>query len=435
MTYYKFHSLLVQAGWFSPGYVGVDAQGVIQYLSTEMPTLPDLVIEQVNGAALPGFQNAHSHAFQYGMAGMAEQHAEGASDDFWSWREAMYACAERFDPEQMEQVATKLYRHLLRNGYTSVAEFHYLHHDPQGKPYDNRAEMGERLVAAAKTAGIKITLVPVFYQKGDFGQPPQARQRRFISPTTDTYFQLLDSSRQAVSHYNRARLGFGVHSLRAVDAQAIITTFEQGPTDLPFHLHAAEQLPEVARCLAHLGKRPIEWLLENLPLNDRFHLVHCTHMTPDERAKLAQSGAKVVLCPGTEANLGDGIFPLVDYASHGGNWSIGTDSHISLNPLEDLRWLDYAQRLISHKRNTFHDGASVLLQKTFLSGTKAMGRIASDYFAVGQALDAVVYDLEQPLLAQAGPQHLLSAIIYTADPSSVLGTLVNGHWVYKAERM
>jgi formimidoylglutamate deiminase len=322
---------------------------------------------------------------------------------------------------------------LLRNGYTSVAEFHYLHHDVTGKSYDNLAEMGERLVCAAKAAGIKITLVPVWYQKGDFGKEPQLRQRRFISLTVDNYFQLLEASNKALSYYHKAKLGFGVHSLRAVEANDIITCFEQGPKDLPFHLHAAEQTAEVERCLSYLNKRPIEWLLHNLPLNERFHIVHCTHMTDEETEGLAKSGTNAVLCPGTEGNLGDGIFCLTDFYSAGGSWSIGTDSHISLNPLEDLRWLDYAQRLTKHKRNTFADGAATLINKTFFSGKKAMSDVSEDYFALGQPLDAVIYDIEQPLLAQAGLQRLLSAIVYTADPSMVIGTLVDGEWAYKKQ--
>ncbi|MCC3158467.1 formimidoylglutamate deiminase [Hymenobacter sp. 15J16-1T3B] len=432
MHYYHFSALLLRSGWLRPAYVGVDAQGLIQYLSAEAPPEPGAAVETVNGAALPGFQNAHSHAFQYGMAGMAEQHEPGTRDDFWSWREAMYACAETFSPEQNEQVATALYRHLLRNGYTSVVEFHYLHHAPGGQPYANLAEMGERLVAAARTAGIKITLVPVFYQKGDFGREPQPRQRRFISPTLEAYLQLLEASRRAVGYYERARLGFGVHSLRAVEAADVLATHAQGPKDLPFHLHAAEQTLEVERSLAHLGARPVEWLLDHLPLDERFHLVHCTHMTPEETTRLAQSGAQVVLCPGTEGNLGDGIFPLVDYAAAGGRWSIGTDSHISLNPLEDLRWLDYGQRLTQRRRNIFADGATALVDTTFWAGQRAAGRRVADYFALGQPLDAVVYDLQQPLLAQAGPQHLLPALVYTSDPSAVLGTLVDGQWAYRA---
>lgn len=434
MKYYAFSSLLLHDGWLSPAYVGVNEQGLIQYLSAEPPAEPAAVVEKVPGAALPGFQNAHSHAFQYGMAGHAEQHEPGTRDDFWSWREAMYACAETFSPEQNEQVATTLYRHLLRNGYTSVVEFHYLHHDPTGRPYANLAEMGERLIAAARTAGIKITLVPVFYQKGDFGREPAPRQRRFISNTTEEYFRLLEASRPVVAQYSRARLGYGVHSLRAVEAADVLATYAQGPQNLPFHLHAAEQTLEVERSLAHLGARPVEWLLDNLPLSEQFHLVHCTHMNADETRRLAQSGAQVVLCPGTEGNLGDGIFPLVDYAEAGGRWSIGTDSHISLNPLEDLRWLDYGQRLIHRRRNIFADGASKLVDTTFFAGQRAGGRSVTTYFTLGQPLDAVVYDLAQPLLAQAGPAHLLPAIVYTADPTAILGTLVDGQWAYQARK-
>ena len=379
MYYYRFEALLQKEGWLSPAYIGVNEFGIIQYLSGQKPE--EAEIETVAGAALPGFQNAHSHAFQYGMAGQAEIHAPGTQDDFWSWREAMYQCALSYTPYEVEAVATKLYQHLLRNGYTAVAEFHYLHHDKDGKQYTNLAEMGERLIAAAATAGIKITLVPVFYQQGNFGQLPQPRQRRFISQTVDDYFALLDSSRKTISHYKNASLGFGVHSLRAVAGQDIITTFQQGPIDLPFHLHAAEQLKEVADCTGFYGKRPVEWLLENLPLNDRFHIVHCTHLADDEVKRLAASGANVVLCPGTEGNLGDGIFRLTDFARQGGSWSIGTDSHISLNPLEDLRWLDYAQRFTTHRRNTFASGAATLIDKTFTAGKKAMDTsVVEDYF-------------------------------------------------------
>lgn len=429
MHYFKFHALLLQNGWLSPAYVGIDSGGIVQYVSQQRPDTVDMEI--VNGVALPGFQNAHSHAFQYGMAGMAEQYLPGTPDDFWSWREAMYQCALSYNPQQMEETATRLYRHLLQNGYTQVAEFHYLHHDQNGKPYSNLAEMGERLVAAASATGIKITLIPVFYQKGNFNEPPQSRQRRFIVATLEDYFLLLESSSRAVSYHQNASLGFGVHSLRAVDAAAIIATFQQGPKHLPFHLHAAEQLKEVKDCVAYLGKRPVEWLLDHLPVNHRFHIVHCTHMNDAETARLATSGAHVVLCPGTEGNLGDGIFRLADYATGGGSWSIGTDSHISLNPVEDLRWLDYTQRLLTHRRNTFTDGAATLIQKTFISGHEAMGNIPTDYFAIGQPLDAAIYSMDNPLLTQAGLQHLLPAIVYTADSTSLYGTLVNGKWAYR----
>lgn len=428
MKYFQFKYLLQQEGWRQNVYLRIDEQGTIQSLSTSPPDHA-VAIEYINGFALPGFQNAHSHAFQFGMAGMAEKHEAGTTDDFWSWREAMYECALSMNPDEMEQVATACYRQLLRNGYTHVAEFHYLHHDKNGKPYANLAEMGERLLSAAVNAGVKITLVPVFYQQGGFGKDPQPRQRRFISQTIDDYFQLLDDTAHAVSKCAIAKLGFGVHSLRAVKPEDVIRTFEQGPKDIPFHLHAAEQLKEVDDCIASLNKRPIEWLLENLPLSDRFNIVHCTHMNDGEVEGLAKSGANAVLCPGTEGNLGDGIFRLADFYKHGGSWSIGTDSHISLNPLEDLRWLDYAQRFTTHRRNTFDDGASVLIDKTLIAGRKSMGYQVQAYFQVGQPLDAVVYNEQVPLLRQAGIQHALSALVYTADSSAILGTLVNGRWI------
>ncbi|WP_187260518.1 formimidoylglutamate deiminase [Pontibacter beigongshangensis] len=427
-TVYRFDYLLLKDAWMQPAYVGIDREGVVQYLSSEKPATT-AAIEAVAGAALPGFQNAHSHAFQFGMAGMAEIHEKGAADDFWTWREAMYTCALRYNPSELKSVAVELYRQMLRNGYTQVAEFHYLHHDKEGKPYANLAETGERLVEAAAEAGIKITLIPVFYQKGDFGKEPHSKQRRFISKDTDAYLKLLESSLRAISGYPKASLGFGVHSLRAVAAAAIVATYANGPKGLPFHVHAAEQLKEVEACVEYLGQRPVEWLLNNMAVGPGFHLVHCTHMTTEETKRLAQSGATVILCPGTEANLGDGIFSLGDYAGHGGAWAIGTDSQISLNPLEDLRWLDYAQRLTTHKRNTFDNGAAHMVRNSILHGRKAMGENAEEYFSLGKPLDAAVYDLTRPALAQANPTHLLPAIVYTADSSALLGTMVNGKWV------
>ena len=430
MKFYKFNALLQNKGWISPAYVGVDEDGVIQHLSGD-PLSEGSAVEAVNGFVLPGFQNAHSHAFQFAMAGLAEKHSVGAVDDFWSWRETMYKCALTMTPDHQQAVAAMLYTEMLRKGYTHVAEFHYLHHDQVGRTYDNLCEMGERLLVAAEQAGIKITLVPIFYQTGNFGQDPQPRQCRFISKTIDDYFQLLDDSSHAVSKYSNALLGFGVHSLRAVRSDDIKKTFEQGPSNIPFHLHAAEQLKEVEDCKAHLNRRPVEWLLENMPLDDRFHLVHCTHMDGSEVKGLAASMANVVLCPGTEGNLGDGIFSLADYANNGGSWSIGTDSHISLNPLEDLRWLDYAQRLTTHRRNTFDDGAHILLNKTLDAGRRAMTCSRRDHhFAIGEAFDAVVFDGESSLFNKT-LDYVLPSIIYTADSSTILGTIVNGEWVVK----
>jgi len=431
LKYYLFSSLFQKDGWLTPAYVGVDENGIIQYLNSIPPQVA-IAIEAVQGFALPGFQNAHSHAFQYAMAGLAENHAPGTSDDFWTWREAMYQCALSVNPDQAEAIAAMLYAEMVRVGYTHVAEFHYLHHDKDGMPYSNLAEMGERMVAAAQIAGIKITLIPVFYQKGGFGLDPQTRQRRFISKTTDDYLKLFEASKSAGKNYSNASMGFSVHSLRAVDLKDVIKTFQQGPKDLPFHLHVSEQKKEVADCFAYAGKRPMQWLFDNLPVDDRFHLVHSTHLDDSELQLLAASGASVVLCPSTEGNLGDGIFRMKEYVKLGGHWCIGTDSHIGLNPLEEFRMIDYRQRLVTNQRNTFEgDAASYMINEEVESGRRAMGIRTKNNFEKGNPFDAVVFNSQSHLLAETSEKNRLATLLYTSDSSRVIGTIINGKWVVK----
>ncbi len=431
LKYFRFESLLQKDGWLSPAYVGVDETGLITYLSSQPPAQV-IAVESVLGLAIPGLQNAHSHAFQYAMAGLAENHPAGTSDDFWTWREAMYQCALSVDPDQAEAIAAILYAEMLRHGYTHVAEFHYLHHDKDGKPYSNLAEMGARMVSAAKTAGIKITLVPVFYQKGGFGLDPQPRQRRFISKTVDDYFKLFEATKPILKNYNGAALGFSVHSLRAVDLNDIKIAFKQGLSDLPFHLHVAEQKKEVADCQTYCGKRPMQWLLENLDVNERFNLVHSTHLDDRELTTLAKSGATVVLCPSTEGNLGDGIFRMREYVKLGGRWCIGTDSHIGLNPMEEFRMIDYRQRLVSNQRNTFEgDAAIYMVNEEIESGRKAMGFKSKNHFEVGQPFDAVIYNSTTHLLADTSEKNRLSTLVFTSDSSRIMGTIVNGRWIVK----
>jgi formimidoylglutamate deiminase len=431
IKYFQFHSLLQQDKWLTPAYVGIEESGIVRYLSDQAPEEANAV-EVVNGFALPGFQNAHSHAFQYAMAGLAETHATETDDDFWTWREEMYKCALSVNPDQAQAIAAMLYAEMARHGYTHVAEFHYLHHDKDGTPYANLAEMGLRMVEAAKTAGIKITLVPVFYQKGGFGKDPQPRQRRFISKTVEDYFQLLDDTAHAIIDQSHASLGFSVHSLRAVDLKDIISTYANGPKEIPFHVHVSEQKKEVEDCLAHSGKRPMQWMLENLPVNERFHLVHSTHLNDDEVKKLTASKANVVLCPSTEGNLGDGIFRMKEYVKLGGHWTIGTDSHIGLNPFEEFRMIDYRQRLVTNLRNTFEgDAARYLIKESVLQGRRAMGRKTNDFFETGQPFDALVINAQTHLLADTSEKNRLASIIYTSDSSRNLGTIVNGKWVVK----
>ena len=426
LKFFHFSALFQKEGWLDSAYVGVDTHGLIQYLNTTPPQ-HGIAIESVQGFVLPGFQNAHSHAFQYAMAGLAENHPTGVADDFWTWREAMYQCALSVDPDQAQAIAAMLYAEMVRVGYTHVAEFHYLHHDKEGKPYTQLAEMGLRMAEAAKQAGIKITLIPVFYQKGGFGLDPQPRQRRFISKTVDDYFKLLDASLQVIKGYANARPGFSVHSLRAVDLTDIKTTFQQGPKQLPFHLHVAEQKKEVADCLDFCNKRPMQWLFDNLSVDERFNLVHSTHLNDDELTQLARSGASVVLCPSTEGNLGDGIFRMKEYVRLGGKWCIGTDSHIGLNPLEEFRMIDYRQRLVSNQRNTFEgDAAAYMINEEIESGRQAMGVASNNHFEIGKAFDAVVYQSGSHLLANTTAKNRLATLLYTGDTSRIAGTIING---------
>lgn len=427
MKTYQFKSVLQADGWHDDLQIRVDGAGKIQAIGRVLSDQAELI----PGFAVPGFQNAHSHAFQYAMAGLAEVHEIGhASDDFWSWREAMYSLALKVNPEQMEAIAAMLYAEMVRHGYTNVAEFHYVHHSTSGAPYPQLAEMGQRLIAAAKTAGIHITLVPIFYQKGGFGKEATEGQRRFISPDAESYLELLEASREACKTYAGAQLGIGMHSMRGVDPALIRLLAHEGPQDLPFHIHVSEQLKEIEDCLAYLGKRPVEWLLENVTLNERFHLVHATHLTPEETRGLAESGAHVVLCPSTEGNLGDGLFPLSDFQENNGKWSIGTDSHIGLHPLEELRILDYGQRLITHKRNTFAqqtgDSGHFALDMALKAGRKAMNNFEEGYFALGQPLNACIFDADAPLLKGTHSKFRSSALLYACDASQHWGTMIDG---------
>lgn len=437
MKSYRFKALLQKQGWIENATISLGESGEITAVSSQEEN-PDAIY--IDGYALPGFQNAHSHAFQYAMAGLAERHSAGqGADDFWSWREAMYQLALNLNPEQMKIIAAMLYAEMLRNGFTNVAEFHYLHHDKNGKPYENSAAMGGALVEAAKEAGIKITLIPIFYQKGGFGLAPNDRQRRFISLSFGDYQTLFEASARICKQYEGANVAVGIHSMRGVDRRDILRTAEEMPRDMPFHIHVSEQLKEVEDALSYLGKRPVEWLLDNIELNERFHLVHATHLTNDETERLAKSGSNVVLCPSTEGNLGDGFFPLGQFQFFGGAWSIGTDSHIGLNPLEELRILDYGQRLTTHRRDTFaedeiEDGALYAITKATIAGRRAMNNFESEFFAVGASFDACIINADEPLLANVKTENLTSSILYSTDASQIYGTFVAGALIPRDEK-
>lgn len=439
MKFFRFESLYQREGWLAPAYIGITPTGTVAYMNTKPPTgVVENTIEKVAGHAIAGFVNAHSHAFQYAMAGLAEHHpVTHEADTFWSWREKMYEIALKISPEALEAVATQLYAEMLRHGYTHVAEFHYLHHDTDGNPYKQTAEMCHHLLKAAEKAGIRITLLPVWYAQGGFGEAPQDKQKRFINTSLEEYLQLWHQASKLASRYPNAEVGFCVHSLRAVNRkqlQQLALLHAQEYPHLPFHIHIAEQTKEVEDCISFYGKTPVEFLASVVKLSPAYQLIHATHLTPAEVTIIARSGAQVVLCPSTEGNLGDGFFPLQAFQQSGGNWTIGTDSHIGLNPFEELRWLDYGQRLKTNLRKIYQNGnspnsANIAYEQAIFSGRRAVGRTdLRNYFEVGKPFDALIIRDDVPLLTQTAPAYRLATILYSSDASWHLGTWVNGHW-------
>lgn len=320
---------------------------------------------------LPAIANTHSHAFQRAMAGLTE-YRSASQDSFWTWRELMYRFASQINPEQMYAIAAQLYGEMLEAGFTHVCEFHYLHHQPNGQPYDNPAEMSQAIIRAAEDAGIGLTLLPVLYQTGGFdGRDLNDTQKRF-GHSTENFLKLITHLQKQESHL--LKVGVALHSLRAVPEH---TLSELLPilTDkkMPVHIHIAEQISEVNECMEIRGARPVQWLLDNADVNENWCLVHATHMDSKETKALAKSNAVVSICTTTEANLGDGFFPFKDYLKHKGRWSVGTDSNASVSLVEELRWLEYGQRLKHQQRNMASTDKQTSVALNLLNGAAAGG--------------------------------------------------------------
>ncbi len=425
-TTYRFEHLLATDGWRSQGLVSVDDTGNVVALPDRPPAGRDAV--SVAGYAIPGMPNLHSHAFQRAMAGLAER-AEPGGDNFWTWRETMYRFVDRLGPDDLEAIAAQLYVEMLKAGYTSVGEFHYLHHAPDGGAYDDPAEMSGRILAAATGAGIGLTLLPVLYAAGGFGAvPPDPVQRRFVF-AVDDFLELVEALRAQCNGDPQRHVGIAPHSLRAVPSDALEATLDGVDAAAPIHIHIAEQIKEVEDCLAWCGARPVEWLLSNAPVDERWCLVHATHMTEPETLALAASGAVAGLCPTTEANLGDGLFPLPRYLAAGGRWGIGSDSHVSVSPIEELRWLEYGQRLVQRVRSVATSGAA-LYGAALDGGSQALGRPIG-VIEAGHRADIVVLDGDHPILAGRDAEDVLDTFVFSGNASPVRDVMVGGAWVVR----
>ncbi|RZA21465.1 MAG: formimidoylglutamate deiminase [Lysobacteraceae bacterium] len=383
--------------------------------------MPNVIAETPRGWALPGIANLHSHAFQRAMAGMAERQTDPA-DSFWTWRETMYAMAARFDPELLHAVAAQLYVEMLEAGYTTVCEFHYLHHAPDGQPYAEADAMSQALLRAAREAGIRITLLPVLYMSGGFdGRPLSARQQRF-GHSVEAYLRLLETLR--AQQGDGVRIGCALHSLRAVPPAALREVLGALPGDARIHIHIAEQVPEVEECIALRGTRPVQWLLDNTEVDGRWTLVHATHLDDAEVQGIARSGATVAICPSTEANLGDGLFPLRNFLDAGGRWGVGSDSHISVDPVEELRWLEYGQRLAARRRNIASSMRSPSVGATLLGGVLASAAGSTGF--EGALQDRLVLDAESPILAGATEADAIDRWIFSGNARVVRDVEVAG---------
>ncbi|SIO96037.1 formimidoylglutamate deiminase [Vibrio spartinae] len=394
-------------------------------------TTPPDGVRRLQGPVLPTLANVHSHAFQRVMAGMAEV-SFNPNDSFWSWRDLMYKIVRRLSPQQVHVIATQLYIDMLKAGYTQVGEFHYLHHDTAGKPYRDPAEMAHQLLNAADRTGIGMTLLPALYSYAGFGaQPPHQGQARFIH-SSDSYLQLhhqLAGELAGTHADNRHRLGICFHSLRAVSQhqiQAVLTELDHGQ---PIHIHIAEQQKEVSDCLNWSQQRPVEWLHNHVGLDERWCLIHATHLNRDEIQMIADSGAVAGLCPSTEANLGDGIFPGVAFTQAGGQWSIGSDSHVCLSATEELRLLEYSQRLRDQQRNRLYSQSQNhvgdhLYTQALAGGNQACGIQLG--LAVGCRADFMVLDATHPLLMSSQTPDLINRWLFACHENLIKDVFVAG---------
>ena len=425
-----FEHALLPDGWAESVAVTVDAHGDILRVQADQDPASG---EGITGIVLPGVPNLHAHAHQRAMAGLAERSGSG-QDSFWTWRSLMYHTLARLQPDQLQAIAAQVYVEMLKAGYTSVAEFQYLHHDVTGRPYADPAEMSLRTLAAANEAGIGMTCLPVLYRYGGFGeQPANPGQARFLNDA-DGYLSIVEAARSAAANDPNTTVGVAPHSLRAVGMpllEAVLSSTQEGPV----HIHIAEQVLEVETCLAWSGRRPVAWLYQQIEVDERWCLVHATHMSHDEMAAVVASGAVVGLCPTTEANLGDGVFDALPFLERGGRFGIGSDSNISISPAEELRWLEYGQRLRHQGRNVLAGGprrstGRSLLEQVWAGGARACARPIGRILP-GCRADFIVLDQDHISLHGLSGDAALDSWIFAGNHNPVRDVYVGGRAVVR----
>ena len=423
---------LLSSGWANDKTLTIE-KGVITNISAGKSDDAEIV----QGAVIPGMVNCHSHAFQRAFAGFSEQGSEG-QDSFWTWRTVMYKFLDQLTAKDAKVIATQLYIEMLQMGYTRVAEFHYLHHQIDGKNYPQLATMAQSIFLAAKNSGIGLTLLPVLYRFAGFGaQAPTDGQKRFIN-STEQFNQLVSDCFVLSERFENTNVGIAPHSLRAVDKGSLLKAVAHVRNlnaHAPVHIHISEQQQEVDDCLAYYGQRPVAWLLDNALLDQQWCLIHATHIDQQERQGIINSGAIAGICPTTEANLGDGIFPTTEFLLEQGTFAIGSDSHISVNPIEELRWLEYAQRLTRQQRAILADQQQPsvgqnLWQRAAKGGAQSTNSNTGE-LAIGKQADLLVLNAQQTRLFAHNEQLLLDSMIFASQTNPVQDVMVNGQWVIK----
>ncbi len=431
----KYHAAtaLLSDGWADDVLLEVDAAGFIGAVTPGVAD-PPADAERLAGPVIPGMPNLHCHAFQRAMAGLTE--ARGPTEDsFWTWRQRMYAFVERIEPEQAQNIAAQLYVEMLQAGYTTVGEFHYLHHQADGNAYDTPSEMSDRIIAAARETGIAITHLPVLYACNGFGGvAPESGQRRFVNDS-DGFAELVESLTKKHGGDPLVRIGIAPHSLRAVTREQILHATDaitRHDFAAPIHIHIAEQPREVEECVAWSGQRPVEWLLNSIDVDQRWCLIHATYANAMERERLAAGDAVVGLCPTTEANLGDGIFPATEYLAGDGHVGIGSDSNVSVSAIEELRLLEYGQRLSQGRRALLASAESpsvgrFLYDAAVGGGARALAQPVGA-LQTGRRADWLVLDGDTPALVHKAGDAILDSLVFAANHTAIKDVMVAGRW-------